>query len=33
MKFSMTGHEKDDLLIEVPAWIGLSVLCTESEVN
>ena len=25
MKFSMTGQEKGDLLIQVPAWAGLTV--------
>jgi hypothetical protein len=25
MKFSMTGQEKDDLLIEVTTWTGLTV--------
>jgi len=25
MKFSMTGQEKDDLLIQVTAWPGLTV--------
>ena len=25
MKFSMTGHEKHDLLIQVNAWAGLTV--------
>ena len=25
MKFSMTGQEKSDLLIEVTAWAGLTV--------
>jgi len=28
MKFSMTGQEKGDLLIQVTAWIGLTVLLT-----
>ena len=26
MKFSMTGHEKGELLIQVTAWPGLTVL-------
>jgi hypothetical protein len=26
MKFSMTGKEKCDLLIQVTAWVGLTVL-------
>ena len=26
MKFSMTGQEKGDLLIEVTVWVGLTVL-------
>jgi hypothetical protein len=26
MKFSMTGQEKGDLLIQVTAWAGLTVL-------
>jgi len=25
MKFSMTGQEKDDLLIQVTPWVGLTV--------
>ena len=27
MKFSMTGQEKGDLLIQVTAWAGLIVQC------
>jgi hypothetical protein len=27
MKFSMTGQEKGDLLIEVTAWAGLTAIC------
>ena len=26
MKFSMTGQEKDDFLIQVTAWVGLTVI-------
>jgi len=26
MTFSMTGQEKDDLLIQVTTWVGLTVL-------
>jgi hypothetical protein len=27
MRFSMTGQEKGDLLIQVTAWAGLTVYC------
>jgi hypothetical protein len=30
MKFSMTGHEKGDLLIQVTAWAGLVVYCNKN---
>jgi hypothetical protein len=26
MKFSMTGQEKDDLLIQVTTWAGLTII-------
>jgi hypothetical protein len=33
MKFSMTGQEKGDLLIQVTAWAGLTVLHKHREVQ
>jgi hypothetical protein len=29
MKLSMTGQENGDLLIQVTAWAGLTVLCVQ----
>ena len=33
MKFSVTGKEKGDLLIQVTAWAGLTVLKNKLSVN